>query len=342
MALFFRSSSGHDTSGTAEQRLRALTGSPDSRGPGSLPSPHQAPSASPTVPGSPGVTPPPRTRAPAEGGESDTDVSPPVPLLPAPPYTLPSWRRPFGHPPPGYTEAPPPASLTGVFHRLARLLSPLATEGPRFGRPGVWAVSAVCVLAALVTGWFMLQARADPHPVPAAASIEPAAPSPTRDRLDSPGPLHPSGRVTVHVGGEVNEPGVVSLPSGARVTDAIEAAGGPLPGTDTGLLNLARPLTDGEQVLVGVTPSPGALPSGVGAVSGVPGSPADAPIDLNTATVEQLDALPGVGPVLAGRIAEYRAANGGFTSVEQLREVTGIGERRFDELGPLVRVDGPP
>jgi competence protein ComEA len=152
----------------------------------------------------------------------------------------------------------------------------------------------------------------------------------------------PAGTVVVHVAGKVRRPGVITLPAGSRVTDAIRAAGGLRPGVDTGSLNLARRLTDGEQIPVGlpaVAASPGGAPgSAPGVPPAEPGTVPGTPLDLNTATVEQLQELPGVGPVLARRIVDHRTQHGGFRGVEQLREVSGIGERRFAELKDLVRV----
>ncbi|MGA4841974.1 helix-hairpin-helix domain-containing protein [Streptomyces sp. G45] len=153
-----------------------------------------------------------------------------------------------------------------------------------------------------------------------------------------------SGGVVVDVRGKVRSPGVQRLPAGSRVADALRAAGGVRPGTDTDDLNRARLLVDGEQVVVGEpappapgAAAPGATAGGTGAApTGGPGAPA-APIPLNTATAEQLDTLPGVGPVLAQHIIDYRTEHGGFRSVDELREVTGIGERRFADLQNLVR-----
>jgi len=134
--------------------------------------------------------------------------------------------------------------------------------------------------------------------------------------------------------GWVAHPGLVRLPDGTRVADALAAVGGALPGTDLMDLNIARRLSDGEQLLVGVAPPPG-QPAGSMA-SGTSGAPRV--VDLNAATLEQLDGLPGVGTVTAQRILDWRAAHGRFTSVDQLREISGIGQARLAHLKGLVRV----
>jgi competence protein ComEA len=118
-------------------------------------------------------------------------------------------------------------------------------------------------------------------------------------------------------------------PLGSRVGDALRAAGGALPGVDLSSLNLARKLVDGEQVLVGVVPPPGAV-AGAPAGGGL--------VNLNSATAEQLESLPGVGPVLAQRIVDWRQTHGGFRSVEQLREVSGIGAAKYADLKSKVTV----
>ncbi|MFF7376106.1 helix-hairpin-helix domain-containing protein [Streptomyces massasporeus] len=146
--------------------------------------------------------------------------------------------------------------------------------------------------------------------------------------------------IVVDVGGKVREPGIHRLPAGSRVADALHAAGGVKPGTDTDGLNRARFLVDGEQVIVG-GPAPAPAPGAGGGAA--PGGPAGgaaapaAPVSLNTATADQLDTLPGVGPVLAQHIIDYRTQHGGFRSVDELREVNGIGDRRFADLRDLVR-----
>lgn len=143
--------------------------------------------------------------------------------------------------------------------------------------------------------------------------------------------------VVVDIGGRVHVPGLHTLPAGSRVADALRAAGGPLPDTDTRNLNLARVLVDGEQILVGEqTPVP-AQAVGSGSGSGLPGPAAPRPpVSLNRATLEQLDTLPGVGPTLAQRILAYRASHGSFRTLDQLRQVSGIGARTYAELRPLL------
>lgn len=163
----------------------------------------------------------------------------------------------------------------------------------------------------------------------------------------------PGAEIVVDVGGKVRRPGVQRLPAGSRVADALRAAGGVRPGVGTDGLNRARFLVDGEQVLVGASAAPGTVTvpgagagagagagPGAGSVSGgggVAGAGPAAPVALSTATVDQLDTLPGVGPVLAQHIVDYRTQHGGFRSVNELREVNGIGDRRFADLRDLVR-----
>ena len=150
--------------------------------------------------------------------------------------------------------------------------------------------------------------------------------------------------VVVHVVGQVRRPGVVVLATGARVGDALAKAGGALPGADLTALNLARPLVDGEQVRVpkpGEAPPPApAGPSGGvgGGGAGGAGAGASGPVNLNTASAAALEELPGVGPVLAQRIVDWRTEHGRFTSVDELGEVSGIGEKMFAQLQDKVTV----
>jgi competence protein ComEA len=155
-----------------------------------------------------------------------------------------------------------------------------------------------------------------------------------------------AGQVRVYVVGQVQRPGVVSLAAGARVEDAVDAAGGSTGKADLAVMNLARKVVDGERIVVprpgekvptaDPIPAPdGAAPAdGQAGTSSAPGTP----VDLNTATVADLDALPGVGPVIAGRIVAWRQQNGNFKTVDDLGEVSGIGDATLEKLRPLVRV----
>jgi len=157
-------------------------------------------------------------------------------------------------------------------------------------------------------------------------------------------PTATGNRVVVHVAGAVARPGVVELVSGSRVIDALEAAGGGLPEADLDRLNLAAKIVDGQRVLVQRVGDPpaaaegsgSASPSGVG--SATPGAVTTGPLNLNTATLDQLDGLPGIGPVLAAAILAERVRRGAFKSVNELRDVRGIGEQRFADLRELVAV----
>jgi competence protein ComEA len=204
------------------------------------------------------------------------------------------------------------------------------------GRGGVRSLWLAGLVAALfVIGWTWLQrpavepvsggaADAGAEASTAAPSAPPSSP-PVGEAADS------SATVVVSVVGLVARPGLVTLPTGARVADALEAAGGLLPEADPAAVNLAAVVTDGQQVAVGVPAAPGAGPAGA--------APAPAgPLDLNTAGVAELDSLPGIGPVLAQRIVDHRSREGPFTSVDQLDDVPGIGPSTAAELAGLVRV----
>jgi competence protein ComEA len=156
-----------------------------------------------------------------------------------------------------------------------------------------------------------------------------------------------TGPIVVSVSGKVARPGLLRLAPGSRVGDAVAAAGGAAPDADLTGLNLAARLSDGEQVVVGVPtpatpPAAGAAPAGAagaaGGASGGAGAPGGGRVDLNTATLEQLDQLPGVGPVTARHILDWRTQNGRFATVDQLQDVSGIGDARFATLRDLVTV----
>ena len=175
------------------------------------------------------------------------------------------------------------------------------------------------------------------------AAVEPGASAATPTAPAEPAPSASvsvgragGGRVIVHVAGAVRRPGVYRFPAGARVNDALRRAGGPRGRADLDSVNLAAKLEDGRQILVPRRAAAGA--AGVSQpASGSDGARA-APINLNTATLEQLDTLDGVGPGIAQRILDYREQHGGFARVEELGEVPGIGAKRLATLTPLVTV----
>lgn len=194
------------------------------------------------------------------------------------------------------------------------------------GRRAAVVLAAVLLLGAAAAGFGVWRSR------PVAETIPVSFPSVTSSDAGSNG----TGEVVVSVAGQVVRPGLVRLPPGARVADAVAAAGGPVPGADLTGLNLARRLTDGEHVVVGPVPMAAGAAGAGGSGAGGSGAAAGARVDLNTATLADLDALPGVGPVTAQRILDWREQHGRFTTVDQLREIEGIGETRFARLRDLV------
>jgi competence protein ComEA len=211
-------------------------------------------------------------------------------------------------------------------------------------------VAALVVIALLVVAaWWIVRAMPHAEPVELSSSRElppgavtttlPGTP-PVTTSGGIPGATEPSpgGSLVVDVTGRVRRPGIVELPAGARVIDAIEDAGGVRPGVDTSGLNLARLLVDGEQVVVGqavpaIAPPPGSLPTG-----SAPTGSEIAPINLNTATQPELETLPGIGPVTAQSILAWRTDNGAFTAVEELLEVSGVGDVTLADIAPYVYV----
>jgi competence protein ComEA len=206
--------------------------------------------------------------------------------------------------------------------------------------PGQLAVVAVVAVVGLVaTCWFLV--RSGGHEVGAPVAVRtPAQPlvrpqgsgAPVDPAADATGPAASASKVVVDVAGKVRRPGIAVLRSGARVVDAIRAAGGARPGVDLGSLNLAQVLTDGEQIVVGGSI---ATPTGVAAAaSGAPG--AATLVDLNTADQTALESLPEVGPVTAQAIIAWRTEHGGFSAVSQLLDVDGIGDATLAKLTPYV------
>ena len=214
-----------------------------------------------------------------------------------------------------------------------------ASRRVRIGRLQLGPVhlALVAVVAALAVGlaaWWAVRDQAEAVPL---TPVEPATstlaelPSAEGTASSQPGSSEPSGDLVVDVAGKVRRPGIAVLPPGSRVVDALEAAGGARRGVDLTSLNLARPVVDGEQILVGVAPAAG--------VAGSLGSPTPSGttlVNLNTADQAALETLPGVGPVTAEAILGWRTEHGGFTSVDELLEVDGIGEATLADLAPLV------
>ncbi|MGX1883747.1 helix-hairpin-helix domain-containing protein [Streptomyces sp. NPDC055287] len=218
----------------------------------------------------------------------------------------------------------------GLEPRTLAALAVVLVMGAAFAAQHFWTGRPQPVQPPQVVGEGQAAARPEP-------STGPPPTTPTGETGTAPGAGPVEGRIVVDVSGKVRQPGLQRLPAGSRVADALRAAGGVKAGADTAGLNRARLLMDGEQVVVGVPAPPGAGPAaGSGGATGASGGTA-APVGLNTATAEQLETLPGVGPVLAQHIIDYRTENGGFRSVEELRDVKGIGDRRFADLQPLVR-----
>jgi competence protein ComEA len=177
--------------------------------------------------------------------------------------------------------------------------------------------AALLLVALVLAGKYLVGTGASASPRPAALVRERPAARPA---------------VLVHVVGAVREPGLYRLKDGSRVADAVARAGGATPKADLALVNLAAPVADGTQVVVPARPPP----SGAAAPAGGSGPARSGPVHLNTATIEELDALPGVGPVTAQKIIDFRQANGAFTSVDELDAVPGIGPARLEELRKLV------
>jgi competence protein ComEA len=186
------------------------------------------------------------------------------------------------------------------------------------------AAAAVAAFVVVFGGVRLLErARAVPARGPDRVTIDPA-PSPASTGSSSGG-----GRLYVDVAGEVRRPGLYRVARGARVAAAVAMAGGFTRHADATQVNLAAPLQDGQQVIV---PPGGAGGSVAGAAAGPGAGAGKRPVSLATASAEELDSLDGIGPTLAQRIVEYRQAHGGFHSIDELRQVDGIGDKRFQQL----------
>jgi competence protein ComEA len=206
-------------------------------------------------------------------------------------------------------------------------------------QPSRLLTAAGAVLLVASAAWWLL--REPPPPVetslPVAASSSAVRSMADASASSTAAPHVSVSMVVVQAAGAVAQPGVYSLADGARVADLVTKAGGATPDAELDAVSLAAKLVDGQRVYV---PRVGeADPSVVGAsTSPAPGPTPEAPLDLNLATVEQLDQLPGVGPTTAAAIVAHRERHGPFGAVDSLLEVRGIGPVRLDELRPLVRV----
>lgn len=271
-------------------------------------------------------------------------------------------------PDPGFAHATASLARQRLHRSAARWVEhwiPSGLRGGRLspGRTGALALVVVAVLAATAVALGTWWQRPVAEPAPALPSVgnvaeQAAAHLPTtahagkrgaRGTPDPPAPTPASGPIVVSVVGKVNHPGLVTLPDGSRVADALRAAGDPVPGTNLDGLNLARRLDDGEQVEVGAPRAADSEPadSGTGsdradprqhrtAKSGKGSGAHTGKVNINRATADQLLGLPGVGPVTARRIVDWRTQHGRFTSVDQLRTVGGIGQSKFDRLRDSV------
>jgi competence protein ComEA len=215
----------------------------------------------------------------------------------------------------------------------------------RLGAPQLSLLAAVVAVAMGVLAWWTVRATDAGQLVSTgavtrqpAASVQPlvtASPAPSAAPPAAPAPApSPDGMIIVDVAGKVRDPGIARLPTGSRVVDAVHAAGGARRGVDLSSLNLARVLVDGEQVLVGVPQPTAVVPSAAAAAPGAAG-PAGL-VSINRADQAALESLPGVGPVTAQAILQWRAEHGTFSAVEELLEVSGIGDATLAEIAPFV------
>jgi competence protein ComEA len=241
--------------------------------------------------------------------------------------------------PPG--EPPEPSEATKAEH-----LRPDGSERPRriLTSRHLAVIAALTLVAVVASVGWLLRAKAVPIAVAVGpATVSGATPTP-RAFSPSADPAPASTQaitptILVHVIGAVISPGLVKLTEGARVADAIVAAGGMRLDADPAELNLAAILSDGSQVIIGTKSAPrGEVREGSISPGGAAGATVSAVVDLNTATLAQLDTLPGVGPVTAQAILDYRTKHVRFTKIEELQEVDGIGTKTYAQIVPHVRV----
>jgi competence protein ComEA len=224
-------------------------------------------------------------------------------------------------------ELPLPGPPQGWRDRLAVFAESLDLTPARLLGGGV------AVVVAALLGWKLL-APPPPPPEMRLPLVTTTLPSSHSSSSSSSTAGAPSGEVVVHVAGAVAAPGLRRLAADARVADAIDAAGGAATDADLGRINLAALLEDGQQVYV---PKVGEPAPAAASGASTPAAPT-APVNLNTATAEDLDALPGIGPAIAQAIVDHRTQHGPFASVEDLLDVRGIGQSKLDTLRPEVTV----
>ncbi len=240
---------------------------------------------------------------------------------------------------PGRHARRPAVSASAVADWVHDRLPPTLQGRVQLGASHLSVVALIVAAALAGTCWWVLGAHGDGAAVPDGSRPSPhlsvaALATPVSSPAASPAAPSPSATIVVDVAGKVRRPGIATLPSGARVVDAIEAAGGVRKGVHLRSLNLARVLVDGEQVVVGVPPPRGVAAS---AASGAqPGGSATPMVNINTAGESELENLPGVGPVTAAAIVQWRSENGAFTAVDELLEISGIGDATLAKMAPFV------
>lgn len=225
-------------------------------------------------------------------------------------------------------------------------LPPTMQGRVQLGSSHLTVVALIIAVAVAATAWWVVRAGPTATAVPLAASTSKGRPAAlvSVSAIPSTGPptgpaatpaASPSTAVVVDVTGKVHHPGIARLPSGSRVVDALRAAGGARRGVSLSTLNLARVLVDGEQIVVGLR-APAGIAASAAAAPGPGSSTATPMVNVNTATELELEALPGVGPVTAAAIVKWRTENGAFTAVDDLLEVSGIGDATLAEIAPFV------
>jgi competence protein ComEA len=208
----------------------------------------------------------------------------------------------------------------------------------QLARRQIYAYVALAIVVAAVGVRYLVLPRSASGGTAPALVLSAASPSPQAS-ADAGEPAE----LLVYVCGAVRRPGVVRLPAGARVADALELAGGPTGKAELSAVNLAAKVGDGQQIVVPERAASGAsaavptAPTAAGSTA-APGAPGGALVNLNTASLEELETLSGVGPSTAQKIVDYRTANGGFTSIEQLMDVPGIGDAKYAAVKDSITI----